>query len=145
MLCPKTKVIGTSMWFYCSAWIRKIILRQITNPPHLIGWERSTVVSSELMLSQTWLGSCGLKGQLTWWAHIGCRASSTGSGSTHWPQRRCEAVAPPGGGDCKGPRQPGHTSRGFACRGSPQPGLSRCWSAKFRGIYGVFMEYLWHI
>lgn len=71
---------------------------------------------------------------LTWLEHTGYRASSTGSGNTHWPQRRYEAVAPPSGACCTGPQQCSRRVRLSAYMGWLQPGWNRCLSLWFRQI-----------
>lgn len=73
-----------------------------------------------------WQWSCYFL--LTWWGHTGCRASSTGSDNTHWPQRRYEEAAPPSGVCCTDRLRSCRTGPLSACRGLQLPGWSQCWS-----------------
>lgn len=71
---------------------------------------------------------------LTWWGHTGCRVSSTGSGNTRSPQRRCEEAAPPSGVCCTEQRQQRHKGLRCVCTGWLLPGWIRCSSKTQRKV-----------
>lgn len=113
--------------------LRMDIQREVNMMSWYIPLEKKVKLNSlyrgTILQSKVWSHNLIDKVQLfifTWWGHTGCHASSTGSGNTHWPQRRCEEAAPPSGVCCTSRLRCHHTALLSVCMDLPLPGSNLC-------------------